>query len=120
MGLDAVELGDQPALFFSFVPGIWIHLEREQQALGRSGLSEDDWMAGQEPALAAIAGSGRHPMFARMLTTLSARGYDLVPDKVFELGPRSLLPGSPRPQPALGGGAAPGATRDCSRCGPVT
>ena len=92
-GLDAVELCDLHVLFFSFVQGIAIHLEREQQALGSSGLSEDDWMAGQEPALAAIVGSGRHPVFARMLTTLSAQGYDLVLDKLFELGLRSLLDG---------------------------
>lgn len=63
--------------------GTHVHLEREQQALGRSGLSEDDWMAAQEPVLAAIVGSGRHPLFARMLTTLSAQGYDLVLGKVF-------------------------------------
>lgn len=92
-GLDAAELCDLHVVFFSFVQGVAVHLEREQQALGSSGLSEDDWMAAQEPALAAIVGSGRHPVFARMLTTLSAQGYDLVLDKVFELGLRSLLDG---------------------------
>jgi AcrR family transcriptional regulator len=92
-GLDAAELCDLHVLLFSFVQGIAIHLEREQQALGSSGLSEDDWMATQEPALSAIIGSGRYPAFGRMLTTLSADGYDLILDDVFELGLRSLLDG---------------------------
>jgi hypothetical protein len=92
-GLDAAELCDLHVLLFSFVQGIAIHLEREQQALGSSGLSEDDWMATQEPALSAIIGSGRYPVFGRMLTALSTEGYDLILDDVFELGLRSLLDG---------------------------
>jgi hypothetical protein len=84
---------DLHVLFFSYVQGLAIHLEREQHALGASGLSEDQWMDDQAPALAAITGAGRHPTFAKMLGTLSAEGYDLILDDLFELGLRSLLDG---------------------------
>ncbi|MFD0201317.1 MULTISPECIES: TetR/AcrR family transcriptional regulator C-terminal domain-containing protein [Saccharothrix] len=67
--------------------------EIERQALGASGLSEDEWLDGQAPAMGEIVGSGRYPTFARMLTTLAAEGYDLDLDELFELGLRSLLDG---------------------------
>ncbi|QIZ39031.1 TetR/AcrR family transcriptional regulator [Saccharopolyspora sp. ASAGF58] len=91
--LGAADLCDLHVLFFSYVQGIAIHLEREQHAVGSSGLSEDDWMDNQAPALAAITGSGRYPTFARMLTALSAEGYDLVLDDLFEQGLRALVDG---------------------------
>lgn len=92
-GLNAAEMCDLHVLFFSYVQGIAIHLEREQHALGSSGMTEDDWMHNQAPALEAIMGSSRYPTFATMLTTLSETGYDLIMDNLFELGLRSLLDG---------------------------
>jgi DNA-binding transcriptional regulator YhcF (GntR family) len=93
LGLSASAMCDLHVLFFSYVQGLAIHLEREQHALGASGLSEDQWMDNQAPAMAAITGSGRHPTFAKMLGILSAEGYDLILDDLFELGLRSLLDG---------------------------
>lgn len=93
LGLSAAAMCDMHVLFFTYVQGIAIHLEREQHALGASGLSEDDWMDNQAPALEAIAGSGNYPTFARVLTTLAAEGYDLILNDLFELGLRSLLDG---------------------------
>ncbi|MCE7000367.1 TetR/AcrR family transcriptional regulator C-terminal domain-containing protein [Saccharothrix sp. S26] len=92
-GLGAAALCDLHVMFFSHVHGIAIHLERERHALGASGLSEDEWMDTQAPAMAEIVGSGRYPTFARMLTSLSAEGYDLDLDELFELGLRSMLDG---------------------------
>ncbi|XVS65427.1 TetR/AcrR family transcriptional regulator C-terminal domain-containing protein [Actinosynnema sp. CA-299493] len=92
-GLDAADLCDLHVMLFSHVHGVAVHLEREQQALGASGLSEDEWMDRQEPAMEAITGSGRYPTFARMFTALSRDGYDLDLDHLFELGLRSLLDG---------------------------
>jgi AcrR family transcriptional regulator len=91
--LSAPALCDLHVLLFSYVQGIAVHLEREQQALGASGLSEQEWMDNQAPALAAIVGSGRYPLFATMLGTLQAEGYDLILDDLFELGLRTLLDG---------------------------
>lgn len=92
-GLDAAAMCDLHVLFFSYVHGVAIHLEREQQALSASGLTEDEWMDSQTPKMQAILESGRYPTFAKVLTSLSADGYDLVLDNVFELGLRSLLDG---------------------------
>ncbi|MGW5644690.1 TetR/AcrR family transcriptional regulator C-terminal domain-containing protein [Saccharopolyspora sp. NPDC003752] len=93
LNLGAAAMCDLHVLLVSHVQGIAIHLEREQQALGASGLSEDEWMDNQAPSLEAITGTGRYPAFTRMLATLSAEGYDLVLDDLFELGLRSLLDG---------------------------
>lgn len=92
-GLSTAAMCDLHVLLFSYVQGIASHLEREQHAAGSSGLSEDEWMTNQAPALETITGSGRYPTFARMLTTLAAEGYDLILDNLFELGLRALLDG---------------------------
>jgi DNA-binding transcriptional regulator YhcF (GntR family) len=92
-GLSAAALCDLHVLFFSYVQGIAIHLEREQQAFSMSGLSEDQWMDTNDGALQAMTGMDRYPTFARMLGTLSMEGYDLDLDDLFELGLRSLLDG---------------------------
>ncbi|WP_269844656.1 TetR/AcrR family transcriptional regulator C-terminal domain-containing protein [Actinophytocola xanthii] len=93
LGLSATEMCDLHALLFSHIQGVAIHLEREQHALGASGMSEDEWMDKQAPALGTITGTGRYPTFARMLTTLTEQGYDLLLDDLFELGQRLLLDG---------------------------
>jgi DNA-binding transcriptional regulator YhcF (GntR family) len=91
LGVDAATLCDLHVLFFSHVQGMAVHLEREQSALASSGLTEDDWMDHQGPAVAAMAAG--HPTFAKMLAELSETGYDLVLDDIFESGMRALLDG---------------------------
>jgi len=91
LGVDAATLCDLHVVFFSHVQGLAVHLEREQSALASSGLSEEDWMDRQAPALAALT-SG-YPTFAGMLGELAGTGYDLVLDDIFELGMRALLDG---------------------------
>ncbi|ONI74804.1 GntR family transcriptional regulator [Actinosynnema sp. ALI-1.44] len=92
-GLTPAAMCDLHVLLFSYVQGIAIHLEREQQAAGSSGLSEDDWMDTQAPAMDTIVNDSRYPTFSRVLATLNAEGYDLVLDKLFEQGLRALLDG---------------------------
>ncbi|MGW4520667.1 GntR family transcriptional regulator [Amycolatopsis sp. NPDC004378] len=91
LGVDAATLCDLHVVFFSHVQGVAIHLEREQNALASSGLSEDDWMNRQTPAMMAVT-SG-YPIFTRMLGELGETGYDLVLDDIFESGMRALLDG---------------------------
>ncbi|MEV6639830.1 GntR family transcriptional regulator [Amycolatopsis sp. NPDC051371] len=91
LDVDAATLCDLHVLFFSHVQGMAVHLEREQSALASSGLTEDDWMDHQGPAVAAMAAG--HPTFARMFADLTGTGYDLVLDDIFELGMRALLDG---------------------------
>ncbi|MEU8631554.1 GntR family transcriptional regulator [Amycolatopsis sp. NPDC048633] len=91
LGVDAATLCDLHVLFFSYIQGIAIHLEREQHALAASGLSEEQWMDRQTPLMAPMT-SGR-PVFTRMLHELGETGYDLVLDDIFESGMRALLDG---------------------------
>jgi len=91
LAVDAATLCDLHVLFFSYVQGIAIHLEREQSALASSGLSEEQWLDRQAPALEAMT-AGR-PVFAKMLRELGGNGYDLVLDDLFESGMRALLDG---------------------------
>ncbi|VVJ22916.1 Transcriptional regulator [Amycolatopsis camponoti] len=91
LDVDAATLCDLHVLFFGHVQGMAVHLEREQSALASSGLTEDDWMDHQGPAVAAMAAG--HPTFAKMLAELTETGYDLVLDDIFESGMRALLDG---------------------------
>ena len=91
LDVDAATLCDLHVLFFGHIQGMAVHLEREQSALASSGLTEDDWMDHQGPAVLAMAAG--HPTFAKMLTELSETGYDLVLDDIFESGMRALLDG---------------------------
>ncbi|MGM1060234.1 GntR family transcriptional regulator [Saccharothrix sp. Mg75] len=91
--LDVHAMFDLHVLLFSYVQGIAVHLEREQQARGESGVDHEEWVESRMPALTAIRDTGGHPTFARVLTTLADVGYDLVLDDLFELGWASLLDG---------------------------
>jgi DNA-binding transcriptional regulator YhcF (GntR family) len=91
LGVGAAALCDLHVLFFSYVQGLAIHLEREQHALASSGLSEDQWMDRQLPSMGPMT-TGR-PVFAEMLRELERTGYDLVLDDIFESGMRALLDG---------------------------
>ncbi|MEV6873627.1 GntR family transcriptional regulator [Amycolatopsis sp. NPDC051128] len=91
LGVDAATLCDLHVLFFSYIQGIAIHLEREQHALASSGLSEGEWMDRQLPSMGPMI-SGR-PVFTKMLRELGETGYDLVLDDIFESGMRALLDG---------------------------
>ncbi|WP_372671582.1 TetR/AcrR family transcriptional regulator [Amycolatopsis kentuckyensis] len=91
LDVDAATLCDLHVLFFSHVQGMAVHLEREQSALASSGLTEEDWMDHQGPAVAAMTAG--HPTFAKMLADLTETGYDLVLDDIVESGMRALLDG---------------------------
>ncbi|MFI9573773.1 GntR family transcriptional regulator [Microbispora rosea] len=93
LGLDPVTVLDVHILLYSHVQGLAINLEREAQIAAATGLSEDQWMDVQGPALSAIAGSGRYPAFAKVIGDLGEDGYDFRLDDLFELGMRLLLDG---------------------------
>lgn len=79
-------------LLHAFIQGVAVNLELEAQALGETGLTEDDHMRAQEGRFNALAGTGRYPYFAKMLSELSA-GFELDTDVIFELGLAALLDG---------------------------
>lgn len=92
-GLDATTQMDVQLLVFTHVQGVAANLEREAQAEAATGKTDDEWMAAQQPALTALAASGRYPAFTRTLGALGDGGYDMDLDALFELGLTTLLNG---------------------------
>ncbi|MEV4505132.1 GntR family transcriptional regulator [Streptomyces klenkii] len=105
LGLAPATMLDVNVLLYSYVQGTAVHLEREKQAAGDTGLSGEQWMDAQAAAFDAITASGRYPVFAEVTGSFDAgNGYDLRLDEVFGLGLTSMLDGL-----ALRiGGAGPG------------
>ncbi|MEO3923494.1 GntR family transcriptional regulator [Micromonosporaceae bacterium B7E4] len=93
LGLDPSTMLDLNVLIYSFVQGLAVHLERETQARAATGLSEEEWITRQGPAMDALAGSGDHPNYARLLASFARTGYDLDLDRLFETGLHALLGG---------------------------
>jgi DNA-binding transcriptional regulator YhcF (GntR family) len=91
-GLSPKAMLDLHVLAYSHVQGMAVHLEREAQAKATTGQSEQEWMKINGPALAAIAASGRCPVFAATAGALDD-GYDLDLDELFETGLSVLLDG---------------------------
>ncbi|NYJ05190.1 TetR/AcrR family transcriptional regulator C-terminal domain-containing protein [Petropleomorpha daqingensis] len=75
---------------FTFVRGLAMNLELESEAEAASGLTDDEWMSGQEQALAALVADGRHPNFTHVL---SGMDFDMDLDALFEFGLQRLLAG---------------------------
>ncbi|MFD8751803.1 TetR/AcrR family transcriptional regulator C-terminal domain-containing protein [Kitasatospora sp. NPDC059577] len=106
-GLDAATMLDLHVLLYSYVQGIAVHLEREAQAEASTGLTEDQWMDRQGPALTAIVTGERHPVFARTTGSLGD-GYDLDLDALFAFGLKPLLDGVATMIESAGSGSGSG------------
>ncbi|MEU7001905.1 TetR/AcrR family transcriptional regulator C-terminal domain-containing protein [Nonomuraea sp. NPDC046570] len=91
-GLDPTTVFDLHVLLYSYIQGIAVNLEREANAEAVTGLSEDQWMNAQTPALEQLAASGRYPTFSRIIASFDG-GYDLHLDELFEFGLRQMLDG---------------------------
>ncbi|WP_432002595.1 GntR family transcriptional regulator [Streptomyces sioyaensis] len=92
-GLGPAAMLNQNVLLYSHVQGLAVQLEREAQAESATGLSSDQWLDAQAPALAALTASRDHPTFTRVIEALGEGGYDLRLDELFEIGLTSLLDG---------------------------
>lgn len=92
-GLAPATMLDLNALLYSYIQGTAVHLEREAQAAGATGLTDEQWMDSQAAAYGALVASGRFPTFAKVLGSLGEEGYDLRIDAMFELGLTSMLDG---------------------------
>ncbi len=75
---------------FTFVRGLAMNLELEIEAEATSGLTDEEWMTGQERALADLVADGRHPAFAAVLAGMD---FDLDLDALFDFGLQRLLTG---------------------------
>lgn len=91
-GLSAATRMEMHVALHVFIQGITVNLETEADAVGQTGITEEDWMAQQSGAFDALAASGRYPAFAAVLRELS-NGFELEMDRLFELGLAALLDG---------------------------
>ncbi|MGW4965277.1 TetR/AcrR family transcriptional regulator C-terminal domain-containing protein [Nonomuraea sp. NPDC004186] len=90
--LDATAKMHVHTLVYSYVQGIAANLELERQAQAATGLSAEEFMAGQEEHLLWIAESNDYPAFAGVVAEL-AGDFDLDLDRLFEFGLGPLLDG---------------------------
>ncbi|MQS15106.1 hypothetical protein F7Q99_23275 [Streptomyces kaniharaensis] len=86
---------DLHVLLYCYVQGVAVHVEREARAQADTGLTEEQWMDQQTPALAALVNAARYPVFARTIARAGAAegGYDLDLDALFAFGLGPLLDG---------------------------
>ena len=90
--LDATAKMHVHTLLYSYVQGIAANLELERQAQAATGLSADEFMAGQEEHLRWVAESGEYRAFAGVVAELGG-DFDLDLDRLFEFGLGPLLDG---------------------------
>ncbi|MGW3351394.1 TetR/AcrR family transcriptional regulator C-terminal domain-containing protein [Nonomuraea rubra] len=88
-GLDAATRMYVMILIYSFVQGIAAHIELEQRARADTGITDEEWMTGQEAFLGDVKAA--NPAFSQLLDELGE--FDLDLDRLFEFGLRSLLDG---------------------------
>jgi AcrR family transcriptional regulator len=89
LGLDPGAMLHAVVTLANYVRGTAVSLESEAQAEQDTGLTDQEWVASQEAAFAAVFATGRFPALAR----LSAHDIDLNLDSLFEFGLRQLLDG---------------------------
>ncbi|SEH00403.1 regulatory protein, tetR family [Nonomuraea solani] len=88
-GLDPVTKMYVQILVYSYAQGIAVHMELERQARASTGITDEEWMSGQEEALQMIARSS--PAFGALLEELG--DFDMDLDRLFEFGLGPLLDG---------------------------
>jgi AcrR family transcriptional regulator len=79
-------------LVHGFVQGMAVNLDAEAQAVGDTGMSDEEHMRAHAAKFAALAGSGRYPYFAKMFRGIS-EAFDLDFNELFERGLAALLDG---------------------------
>ncbi len=88
-GLELEEMLHAVVTLFGFVRGIAVNLELEAEQRQQTGITDDEWLAGQTDAFAALVGSGRFPLFARMVQL----DLDMDLGTLFEFGLARMLDG---------------------------
>jgi AcrR family transcriptional regulator len=88
-GLDLATMMTTHITLFTYVRGTAMNLELEAAAEAATGLSSEEWMQAQEPALRPFMTPGRFPVFERLVAT----EYDFDLNAIFEFGLQRLLDG---------------------------
>ena len=89
LGLDASTMLYLVVTLFGYVRGTAVALELEAEAVRATGLSDEEWMHGQELRMAAIMESGRFPALSRVIM----HDIDFNLEDFFEFGLQRLLDG---------------------------
>jgi AcrR family transcriptional regulator len=89
VGLSHDEMFTTHLILFNYTRGTAVNVESEAEAEASSGLSSQEWMMSQLPALQAVLASGAIPTFARVIES----EYDLDLDALFEFGLDCFLDG---------------------------
>jgi AcrR family transcriptional regulator len=92
-GLEPVRAFDVEILLYSYVQGLAANIEREAHAQATTGLSDEEWLHRQGPAMGAIVTSGEYPAYASLFSSFGTAGYDLDLDRLFDQGLALLLDG---------------------------
>ncbi|MDP4501334.1 GntR family transcriptional regulator [Nonomuraea turcica] len=89
--LDATTKMNLHILLYSHVQGIGANLELERRARAATGLTDEEWLSGQDDRMRAISQSGGYPAFTELMAELG--DFDLDLDRLFEFGLGRLLDG---------------------------
>jgi AcrR family transcriptional regulator len=97
--------GVQPAtafsmhlILFNYIRGFATSLEMEATAEADTGVTADEWMDVQKPALEAVLADQDLPAFRAVLDSFEPDGFDMDVDALFEAGLGYLLDGFSRPK----------------------
>jgi AcrR family transcriptional regulator len=85
-------------ILFNFVRGFATSLEMEATAEANTGVTADEWMDVQKPALQALLADRDVPAFRAVLDSFEPAGYDMDLDELFGAGLDYLLDGFNRPK----------------------
>jgi DNA-binding transcriptional regulator YhcF (GntR family) len=80
-------------ILFNFVRGFATSLETEATAEANTGVTADEWMDVQKPALQALLADRDLPAFRAVLESFEPAGYDMDLDELFGAGLDYLLDG---------------------------
>ena len=95
-GLQPATAFSMNLILFSFVRGFATSLEMEATAEADTGVTADEWMDVQKPALEALLADRNVPAFRTVLDSFEPGGYDMDLNELFETGLRYLLDGFQR------------------------
>jgi DNA-binding transcriptional regulator YhcF (GntR family) len=90
LGLPPNEVLHAAVTLLGYVRATALNLEWEAQAREETGVTDEEWMEAQDPAMGELLATGRYPTFAALVRTGE---LDLDLDSLFEHGLQQLLDG---------------------------
>jgi len=95
-GLEPATAFSMHLILFNYVRGFATSVEMEAAAEADTGVTADEWMDVQKPALEAVLADRDLPAFRAVLDSFEPDGYDMDLDELFETGLDYLVHGLDR------------------------